>query len=59
MTLLLYGSPTSTNFGNVVLGDHGAAIQSGQGYYYVVTAADAGNNESADSNEAFGLVPSS
>ncbi len=35
------------------------SVQSGQGYYYVVTAADANNNESAYSNEAFGLLPSS
>jgi hypothetical protein len=35
------------------------SVQSGQGYYYVVTAADANNNESEYSNEALGLVPSS
>jgi fibronectin type 3 domain-containing protein len=36
-----------------------ATVQSGQGYYYVVTAVDNNNNESAYSNQAFAQVPDS
>jgi fibronectin type 3 domain-containing protein len=34
-------------------------VQSGQSYYYVVTATDTNNSESANSNEASGMVPQS
>jgi fibronectin type 3 domain-containing protein len=34
-------------------------VQSGQAYYYVGTAVDSNNNESAYSNEAFAQVPQS
>jgi hypothetical protein len=34
-----------------------AAVQSGQTYYYVATAVDSSNNESAYSNEALAVIP--
>jgi fibronectin type 3 domain-containing protein len=35
-----------------------SAVQSGQTYYYVVTAVDSSSNESAFSNQAQGVIPS-
>jgi fibronectin type 3 domain-containing protein len=37
--------------------DTDTTVASGQTYYYVVTAVDSSNNESADSNQAVASVP--
>jgi fibronectin type 3 domain-containing protein len=34
-----------------------SSVSPGQTYYYVVTAVDSSNNESADSNQAVAAVP--
>jgi fibronectin type 3 domain-containing protein len=39
------------------LGDTDSSVSSGQTYYYVVTAVDSSNNESADSNQAVASIP--
>jgi len=37
--------------------DADSTVSSGQTYYYVVTAVDSSNNESADSNQAVATIP--
>jgi fibronectin type 3 domain-containing protein len=37
--------------------DTDSTVSSGQTYYYVVTALDSSNNESADSNQAVVAIP--